>query len=623
MCGITGIHYFGKGNFIFENELKASVNSLVRRGPDNQSYKILGAIGLGHTRLSIIEPSEKSNQPMTDDSGRYTIVFNGEIFNYKSLRFELEKNGETFSTDSDTEVLLKLYISKGNECLQELNGFFAFAIHDNFTGSTFIARDRFGVKPLVYFIDSEKLIFASEIKAILAYGIPKKIYQHALRIYLRLTYIPAPYTIYENVKKLLPGQAIVIDKNEIKIEFWHKNNLDGDGVSKSYESSKKQLHDCLEDSVVKRLVADVPLGCFLSGGLDSSIIAALAAKHKNNLHTFSVGYKDEPFFDETKYAEIVAKKIGSNHHVFNISNKDLFENLSESLDYMDEPFADSSALAVNILCKKTKNFVKVSLSGDGADELFGGYNKHRALFESDKKNILNSFVFKTKYFMPHLEGSRNNLLKNKLRQIEKYSKILNLNAADKYWELACWNEKKYVDALLKKTTVIEENHSEFTRKIQPNHFNSYLLTDVELVLPNDMLFKVDSMSMCHGLEVRTPFLDYRVVAQAMAMETNFKIDDKVGKKILRDTFSDYLPKEIITRAKKGFEVPLKEWISRELKSQIIELFHPKLIEKQGIFNQKEIDVLMDPVRNGKQTNQQILIYTLFVFQYWWNRNFNA
>lgn len=386
MCGIAGVYAFkeaGKENFSLLNN---AIETLAKRGPDSKGTFLEKNVALGHTRLSIIDTSNAAAQPFTDDSGRYTIIFNGEFYNYKEHRQQLIKKGIPFRSTSDTEVLLQLFIEEGPACLEKVNGFFAFAVYDKEKDELFIARDRFGIKPLIVYADEDKLLFASEMKAMIALGIQKVIDEVSLYTYLQLNYIPPQHSIFKQVWKLESGHYLLVNKNGTDKKQYYSINQNP--VNLSYEAAQKKLKELLEASVQRRLVADVPLGAFLSGGIDSSIITALAAKHTKNLNTFSIGYKDEPLFDETQYAALVAKKYKTNHTVFSLSNDDLYANLNEVLDYIDEPFADSSALAVHILSMHTRKHVTVSLSGDGADEIFSGYNKHMAEFKARQKGVL-------------------------------------------------------------------------------------------------------------------------------------------------------------------------------------------------------------------------------------------
>ena len=390
MCGITGVFAFnlvGKFNMI---NLAAATMSLERRGPDNQNIYTDSWIGLGHRRLSIIDTTAAGNQPMWDEASRYAIVYNGEIFNFIELRKELEARGLSFASNSDTEVLLKLYIQEKEKCLSRLNGFFSFCVYDKQEQTFFLARDRYGVKPLLYLFDDDKFLFGSEMKAMMHYGIAKEIDFTSLYTYLQVNYIPAPRTIFKQVKKLLPGHYLKVSRGAIEIQKYYSIPYDREQSEKNklpYEHAKERLKELMEESVRKRLVADVSLGCFLSGGIDSTVVTALASRNKRDMHTFSIGFKDEKFFDETAYATLAAKHLRTGHTVFSLTNSDLYQHVHSILDSIDEPFADSSAINVYILSKETRKYATVALSGDGADEMLGGYNKHAAFYRTMNQGL--------------------------------------------------------------------------------------------------------------------------------------------------------------------------------------------------------------------------------------------
>ncbi|MDJ1502826.1 asparagine synthase (glutamine-hydrolyzing) [Xanthocytophaga agilis] len=631
MCGITGVYAFNEIGRFFHINLWNATEALSLRGPDRGNTFTHNYVGLGHRRLSIIDTSSGGNQPMTDDEERYTIVFNGEIFNFLELRKELEQHGVSFQSTSDTEVLLQLYKREGERCLNRLNGFFVFAIYDKQDESLFIARDRFGVKPLVYTVDEDRLLFASEMKALFVFGFPKEVDYASLQQYLQLNYIPAPNTIFKDVKKLMPGHFIKIKGREVSVKQWY--NLPEQVKSKktytgSYEQAQKDLASLLDASVQRRMVADVPLGAFLSGGIDSSVIVALASRHTQHLNTFSIGYRDEPFFDETKYANLVAKKFNTNHTVFSLSNDDLLDGLYDMLDYTDEPFADSSALAVYILSKRTRKKVTVALSGDGADEIFAGYNKHAAEFRVREGGWQNSVIAGLKGLWDVLPKSRSAALGNKVRQLQKFAEITEMSAGDRYWRMATFTSEAQASALLNlPESEKAEQELQNRRKASLQHlltdkdFNNFLLTDVDLVLTNDMLTKVDMMSMANSLEVRNPFLDYTVVEFAFSLPTSYKIDSSMKKKIVQDAFRNELPPELYKRPKHGFEVPLLKWMRNELKSLITnDLLNDDFIAEQGIFSVTEVRKLKEKLFSSNPEDVHARIWGLIVFQYWWKKN---
>ena len=626
MCGITGIYSFTEQGNNFISKTSNAVNAIIKRGPDSNGVFFHNNVGLGHVRLSIIDVSDAASQPFIDKTGRFVIVFNGEIFNFKELREKLTQKGISFRTQSDTEVLLNLYITEGTAFLSKLNGFFAFAIYDRKEESLFIARDRIGIKPLLIYNDENTLIFASEMKALLAFDIPKEIDNESLYSYLQLNYIPAPYCIFKNVAKLQPGSYLEIKNNTIKKSIYYEiSYLASNNYSKlSYESAQKELVNLMNQSVQKRLIADVPLGAFLSGGIDSSVIVAIASQYIDQLNTYSIGYKDEPLFDETAYAEMVAKKYNTNHTTFKLSNNDLYENLYKVLDYTDEPYADSSALALNILSMHTRKHVKVALSGDGADELFAGYNKHAAEFKIRKGGMLLNLIKWSNPLFNKLPQSRNNKFANINRQIVRFGKGMHLNEKNRYWRWCAYADESEIDRLLlfqiNKNNYLQRKN-EILKHITPNgSFNEVLYTDMKLVLQNDMLVKVDMMSMENALEVRVPFLDYNVVDFAFTLPVDFKIRSNYRKCIVQDAFRSYIPPELYQRPKHGFEVPLLKWFQSELKSLITDdLLNDNFIDQQQIFEVSEVKKLKQKVFSNNPSDAVAQVWGLIVFQYWWKK----
>ena len=629
MCGITGIFAFNENGKRHLQKINAATRTLTKRGPDGEGFFLHKNIALGHRRLSIIDTSTAAAQPFTDQSERYTIIFNGEIFNYKQLRNQLEAKGIQFKSQSDTEVLLQLFIVYKEKCLEQLDGEFAFAIYDKSTDELFLARDRFGIKPLYYHIDAERFTFASEIKALIAFDIPKVIDKTSLQLYFHLNYIPGPHSIFEDVKKLEAGTFIKLGLKGIKEQNkYYAISLSDQAKSKiTYDSALKTFRELLESSVQNRMISDVPLGTFLSGGIDSSIITAIASQQTKHLNSFSIGFKDEPLFDETRFAELLAKKYNTNHTVFQLSNDDLFANLQQVLDYTDEPFADSSALAVNILSMHTKKHVTVALSGDGADELFAGYNKHAAELKVRIGGIKANLVKSSHSLLKKLPKSRNTKTGNKIRQLEKFAEGMKLSPQERYWQWARWAgysgdqlfSKNYSSDLNKNS--FKHRKSELLKDISSD-YNSVLLTDMHLVLENDMLVKVDRMSMSQSLEVRVPFLDHKIVDFAFSLPSNFKIDKQQRKKIVTDAFKEMLPEELISRKKQGFEVPLLKWFRTDLKSMITnELLEDGFIEGQNIFNPREIKVLKAQLFSNNPNDAVEKVWALIVFQYWWKKYF--
>jgi len=634
MCGITGICAFNEAGRFHMINLQKSVDVLEHRGPDTQGTYIEDKVGLGHRRLSVIDLSARTNQPMRDNTGRYIIIYNGEIYNHLELRKILEQRHQVqFTTNSDTEVLLYAYIIYGKKCLEMLNGFFAFAVYDRSEKELFIARDRYGIKPLYFYKDEDKFLFASELRSIISYGIQRSIQTESLALYLQLNYIPAPFSILKGVSKLLPGHCIRINNKDIHIEKYYV--LEKDMVdlypNVKYSSIKEVLVDKLEHAIQKRLIADVPLGVFLSGGIDSSIITALASRHKSNLKTFSIGYQNARFFDEKKYAQQVADHFKTEHHVFNISNDDLLSHLQTILNHFDEPFADSSAIPVYLLSKLTGNEVTVALSGDGADEIFTGYNKHKAFYNTSRIGSANGIIQAFSPLWKVMPKSRNNFLFNRFRQLDRYVKGLKLKPAERYWYWAGFlSESKalsyfspdFIDNY--NNQKIEEFKFILTNSLNHNDsLNEILLADTRLVLPNDMLYKIDLMSMAHGLEVRVPFLDHNIVEFAFSLHDKYKIDQKNQKIILRDILKDLLPGKLYKRPKHGFEVPLLKWFRKDLRTLISDdLLEEDFIKEQGIFDYKNIKSLKKQLFSSNPGDTHAHVWAMMVFQSWWKKYLN-
>jgi len=631
MCGITGIFAFnlvGKFNKI---HVTAATMGLEKRGPDFQDIYLDEWVGLGHRRLSIIDTTSVAHQPMWDESKRYCIVYNGEIFNYLQLRNELESLGAIFRSQSDTEVLLNLYIHEKEKCLQKLNGFFAFCIYDKQEQSFFAARDRYGIKPFLYLFDEDKFIFSSEMKTMLQYGIDRTIDFTSLYTYLHLNYIPAPHTIFHSVQKLMPGHYLKVANKKMQVSRWYEIPYDRNLAERNhiaYDEAKIRFAQLLEASVQRRLVADVPLGAFLSGGVDSSIITGLAIKHKPDLHTFSIGFKDEKFFDETSYARLVAKHFKTDHTEFQLTNDDLYQHVHSILNYIDEPFADSSAINVYILSKETRKHATVALSGDGADELLGGYNKHAAFYRLLNRGYRERIIASALPLWSLLPQSRSGSFSNKVRQLKRFSEGSRLDPRERYWRWAgftCPSEQRRLlsPGSIEKLDIeaYETRRSALMSAINGHHsMNDILYTDMQFVLPNDMLAKVDLMSMANGLEVRVPFLDYEVVNFAFSLPSSYKINGLMRKRILQDAFREMLPDQLYNRPKKGFEVPLLKWFRKEMRSLIMDdLLSEKRITEQGIFDYQEIELLKRKLFSSSPGDIHARIWGLIVFQWWWKK----
>jgi asparagine synthase (glutamine-hydrolysing) len=631
MCGIAG-YFSKKAEHGYQGVLKEAIQTLSKRGPDSQNSAALSPqVGFAHARLSIIDVSPAGNQPMQNEAGTFTIIFNGEIFNFRELRHQFLGDVKMHS-GSDTEVLLNLYIKLGKVCVQHLNGFFAFAIYDHQKGEVFIARDRFGIKPLHIYNDENVILFASELKALFKFPFKKEIDPDTLLLYLQLNYVPGTASMLKNVQKLAPGHMATINRQGLLSfeKYYSTPYVPGTRITAGfdYNTVKNKLRQLIEAAVERRLVSDVPLGTFLSGGIDSSIISACAVKHVPDLNTFSLGYKDDPYFDETQYANLVAAKLKTKHTVFSVTTDEMFENIFSVLDYIDEPFADSSAIAVYLLSQKTRQRVTVALSGDGGDELFAGYNKHKAELRARQNNMVNYLLKGSLPVFKLLPQSRHSRVTNLFRQLERYSEGLQLPPAQRYWKWCSLTSRENALGLLKNASPAGYAEADKRKQVFLNMVTKYgdlndvLFADLNLVLPGDMLTKVDLMSMANSLEVRVPLLDYKVVDFAFSLPVDYKISGGITKRILKDAFADVLPAEIFTRPKHGFEVPLLRWMQTGLKSLIEDnLLKKEFIEEQNIFNYGQIELLKQKLFSNNPGDAHATTWSLVVFQYWFKKYF--
>lgn len=622
MCGIAGIYSFS--DIELEPRIKMAVASLESRGPDSNGFFVKDNVALGHTRLSIIDTSDAGSQPFFDASGNYVLVFNGEFYNHNDFRDELIADGVKFCSKSDTEVLLYLLIKYGSDAIEKVNGCFAFAFYDISKKECLVVRDRMGINPVVLYSDNDKLMFASEMKALISMGIPREIDNESLKTYFQLNYIPTNQGIFRNTRKLAPGTFLRITPSGIEEHPYYKiPNRRTSPIDDNYEAAKKKLRELLSASVQRRLIADVPLGCFLSGGIDSSIITGLASQFTSKLNTFSVGFSDNKYFDETDCAEIIAKRFATNHTAFKISSKDLLDNILHTLDYLDEPFADSSALAVDILSKLTRTKVTVALSGDGADELFSGYNKHSAHLRVMNASVKEKMVAAFAPIWRVMPKSRNSKIANTFRQLDRFASGYNLSNSERYWRWASIGDDAYTGRLLK-GKVDDAAFDERKSQCLGANFadmNDVLFADMHLVLQGDMLTKVDLMSMANSLEVRVPFLDHTVVDYVSCLPASYKIDSQSRKKILRETFADFFPPELLNRRKHGFEVPLLKWFNNELYDLIEnDLLSKKFVEEQNLFNYTAVADLKNRLRSSNVGDAAAKVWALIVFQWWWKRN---
>ena len=644
MCGICGKLSYGSRT-VDEALLKRMCKSLAYRGPNDEGVFINSRsqnskiqVGLGHTRLSVIDLSDAGHQPMCNEEETIWLVFNGEVYNFKELRTELETKGHRFRSNTDSEVVIHLYEEEGIDCLKRLNGMFAFCIWDKRLEKLWLCRDRLGIKPLVYYWGRETLIFSSEIKGILCdHDVVKEIDWTALELYLTFNYIPAPKTIFKNIKKLEPGHYLLAEGKTVTTQkYWdispntiHSRDKPGKSCER-IDFYKENLYKRMEASVQKRLVSDVQLGAFLSGGIDSSLIVGLMARNSEKpVKTFSIGYKDMPLFDETKYAREVAEFNKTEHYEFKLTYKDILDSFPSVLETLDEPFADSSAVPTYVVSKETKRHVTVALAGDGADELFAGYRMYQGEYLAKYYSLFPD-IFKEKIIEPFiniLPDSRDKKHSEYIRRFKKFTKSMSGSLSERFYG---WQEifpvdlrQKLIKSHLRDKIFFQEGKGIISQKLNEfagDNINRMLYVDVKNSLPGDMLTKVDLMSMRNSLEVRVPFLDHEVVEFAFEMEGDVKLKGLKRKFILMETFKDILPQMLHNRPKWGFEMPIGAWLRKELKFLIDDFLSKDFINKQGFFEYDVIDCLIKK-HLSKKADTSWQLWNLIVFQHWFKRYF--
>jgi asparagine synthase (glutamine-hydrolysing) len=628
MCGINGIIATRVGLNENVRDILVEMNELIKhRGPDDDGFYHFDAdlytIGMAMRRLSIIDLSS-GKQPIKNDDGSIIIVFNGEIYNYKQLKVNLENRGVFFKTKSDTEVILRLYEAYGIESFSMLDGMFAFSIHDKKTNKVLIARDFFGEKPLYYCKNSDSFIWASELKSIIKI-LPSKpaINKTALNLFLKLTYIPAPYSIYKDVHKLEANHYLEFDCNDFNFQI-HEINQEFKTYPKiSKPEATRITHDMVRESVVSRSIADVSLGTFLSGGVDSSIVSlCLAQQSSTNIETFSIGF-DEKSFDETDKSRTVAKLINSNHHEFIISEKDLTANIDEIILNFDEPFADSSALASYMVSNKTKEFVTVALTGDGGDEVFGGYNKHyigklnQGYTNFVPRSLHNGLVNSISSLLKTNDDNRGFRFK-----MNRLLKAINYDGDFYYDILTLSFQENELKEILKANDYVEDPLSYYKNRIgnQNKTLTDFRNIDKIISLEGDMIVKVDRTSMLASLECRAPFLNKEIWNFTSQLPEDFLIKGWDKKHILKESFKEYFPKDFLNKSKKGFGVPVGNWLRAGLKKELLSYIDKTFIEKQNIFYFETVSTLVNNHLQGKIDNT-FRVWTFYCFQKWYKQTY--
>ena len=626
MCGIYGfISHRGKIN---PEILPRMGLALAHRGPDDGDERIAiseaGCVGLGHKRLSIIDLSAAGRQPMANEDESVWLTLNGEIYNYQELREELETKGHRFRSHSDSEVVVHLYEENGASCLANLKGMFAFALWDSKQKSLLLARDRVGKKPLHYCLTGDGLIFASEIKALLQHpAVSRDLNVRSLSKYLSYEYVPAPDTIFRSIKKLEPGHYLVYSDHHSRIaRYWDVPLQNNQPTDQSEGECAEELRTVLDLSVRRRLVADVPVGLFISGGLDSGIVAAFAAKAKSQLDCFSIGF-DEPSFDESVYSKTIAASLGIRHHLKVFTGRDMLQVVEQLARLLDEPLADPSVFPLYLLSKFAAGHLKVVLSGDGGDELFAGYQT----FQADKLmryyGSLPGFVRNwIRTISQHLPVSHDYLSAD--YKIKQFLKAEGVPPEIRFflWRGAFSPEDQC--ALLTPDVRAElgdyDSYEDIARYIDESKLESgverLLYLCMKLYLQDNNLVTVDRASMANGLEVRCPLLDQDLVEFVSRLPARYKLKGFRAKYLLKKAAEGLLPETIIHRQKKGFGIPLAKWLGTDLKNFMLDHLNEATIKRQGIFHYPYIKRLIDE-QLAKVKDHREPLWTLIVFQSWY------
>ncbi len=611
MCGIIGF------NFKSDNEkIIASTNY---RGPDYSEKIEIGKFTLGHNRLSIVDHDTNSNQPFKSECGRYTIVFNGEVYNHNELRENL-KSKYDFRTVSDTEVILYSYIEYGEKCLQDFRGMFSFAIYDEQTDKLFCARDRLGIKPFIYYEQDNKFIFGSEIKVVLeALGNKPAINQEAIAQYLYYLYIPYPNTIFQNIMKLPPAHMLVYQNGKSHVKkYWDVEDYKNLNQDMNEDEIIQLLDELFDESIKMRMIADVELGSFLSGGIDSSLILYYMNKHSNKkINTYTLGFKGADKYDETSDAKTMADYFNTNHTEI-IIEPNAGELLPKMVRHFDEPFGNPTALLIHELTKETKKLATVALAGDGGDEVFGGYPRYEAIILADKLKYVPKKLFSlASLFTKNIPESASG--NHKLRRVKTFVNSLSKNKDDMYEDWISyfsddelnklfkvykpykhivkdiWNSQKYDDGILKSSIV-----------------------DLKTFLPNNLLNYGDAMSMANSFEVRFPLIDHKIIEFMTSIDSKYRIKNGQTKYLMKKILQGKIPDKIINKPKLGLNPPMGLWLKNDLKKFIDDYLSKEDIEKRGLFNYEFINQIIFEHENNKR-DRSLHIWALIVLEEWFRQ----
>ncbi len=618
MCGING--FYSHKFFFKEQQLVPMADALQHRGPEASGYFWDGICGLGHRRLKILDLSTHANQPMHSQDGRFVIAFNGEVYNYRELTKQLEV---ALGTSSDTEVILELFAKERQKFVYHLNGMFAIAVYDKQAHELFLFRDRIGIKPIYYYWDGENFAFASELKSLLTLSqIQKELNPEAVADFLHLGYVPHPKSIYKNIYKMPAGAWIRLSAAGLQQEkYWDLSEKIYDQATQNKltllnqeEDAKKQLKKLLQSSIEYRLISDVPLGVFLSGGIDSSLVSALASEASAQpLRTFSIGF-EEARFNEAEYAKQVAAHLGTQHQEFTVSIQEAKKLIPQLGGMYDEPFADSSAIPTYLVSKLAKQSVTVALGGDGGDELFFGYGMYQWAKRLSKPSA--------RAFRKPIAGALG------LMKADRYQKAKHLFAYPSEPELLSHifsQEQQFFGRkelrMILQNPALSAAYQTPTLKRNLSPMEKQAFFDLNYYLPDDLLTKVDRASMQHALELRVPLLDHRIIEFAINLHPNLKLKNGESKYLLKQVLYDYAPKSLFDRPKQGFSIPLVDWLQNDLSFLVDEFLNPQIIEHYGIVKSKPVQEMIKKFKKGNSFYYQ-RVWSLIVLHQFLKKQFS-
>ena len=611
MCGIIG--------FNFEAPAGSNYLSIADyRGPDNSSSRSYGSFTLGHNRLSIIDLTTEANQPFVSACGNYVIVFKGEAYNYKEIRKKLESK-YAFRTNSDTEVILYNYIEKKEKCLEDFIGMFSFTIYDIKNDVLFGARDRLGIKPFVYYQNGEQFAFASEIKVIKELVNGLTLNKEAIGQYLRYLYVPSPNSVYREIKKLEPAHYFIYQKGELKItKYWDPIDFIGLKTTAKEENLLEELDDLLNDAVRLRMIADVELGSFLSGGIDSSAILYYMAKNSNKpINTFTLGFAGADKYDETSDAQKMADHFNTNHHEI-IIHPNVTDLLPKMVRHFNEPFGNPTAILIHELTRETKKYATVALAGDGGDEIFGGYPRYEAALLYDKIKFVPRVFWKilNPFFKIISEDTSGN---HKFRRIKTFVNSLTKPLDEMYEDWIGYFSVKEINELFKVQQDFHKAVSEVFNAIPTNGLLiKTSITDLKTFLVNNLLYYGDAMSMANSFEVRVPLIDHRIVEFMTSISSDYRIKDGQTKYLIKKLLKGKVPDEIISKPKLGLNPPMGMWLKNDLQGFISTYLSKESVENRGI-NYEFVSNLLKEHHSGKR-DRSLYLWSLIVLEEWHRQN---